>query len=57
MGSEWKRISTGNTRSLSYRGFGGKISHWRGGAYASANGCSVLLRDRGWLGLTIKASL
>lgn len=41
--------------SLSYRGFGGNISREDGGIYASANGGSALLQDRGWLGLTIKA--
>lgn len=42
--------------NVAYHGFDGKISHVSNGVYADANGGTPLLRDRGWLSLTLKAS-
>jgi hypothetical protein len=42
--------------NLSYHGFGGSINHVTNGIYADVNGGTPLLRDRGWVSLTLKAS-
>lgn len=41
---------------LAYNDYGGRISREIAGTWASVNGQSALLQDRGWLSLTVKAS-
>ncbi len=41
---------------IAYYGYQGKISRVVNGAYASTNGGTALLKDRGWLALTFKTT-
>jgi hypothetical protein len=41
---------------VAYNGYGARITREAGGVWASINGSNALLRDRGWLSLTIKGS-